>query len=157
MLNDTEADLLRQCEPEALAALDEDELIELHTRVRRARTKYSKLYRRNARTQVQRSGKRAGASAGSARTRAKAEGFEEALSAVSTALAREARRSAKALKAERLADARREPARTNPPTASGGTGQRRGTRPSHRTPASEKRRASTKASGARRQAARDAR
>jgi hypothetical protein len=161
MLNDSEQELLRQCEPAALAALDEDELIELHTRVRRARTKYSKLYRRNARAQVQRGGKRSGASAGSARTRMKAEGFENALAAVSAALAKEAKRSAAALKAERLEAARstpgrNAPARSNTPKADG-TPKQASTRTTKRTPASEKRRASTKASGARRQAARDGR
>lgn len=161
MLNESEKELLLQCEPAALAALDEDELIELHTRVRRARTKYSKLYRRNARAQVQRAGKRAGASAGSTRTRMKAEGFEAALATVSAALAKEAKRSAAALKAERLEAARstpgrNAPARSNTPKAAG-TATASQTRAAKRTPASETQRARTKAEGARRQAKRDTR
>ncbi len=35
-----------------MAELDEDALLELHARVRRARTKYVKLYRRQASTQI---------------------------------------------------------------------------------------------------------
>src|SRR5262245_22137140 len=41
MLNESEKALLRQAEASSLARLDEDELIDLHTRVRRARKKYA--------------------------------------------------------------------------------------------------------------------
>ena len=52
MLNETEQALVREVEPKRLGKLDEDELIELHTRVRRARNKYTKLYRQRAAKQV---------------------------------------------------------------------------------------------------------
>ena len=41
MLNDAEKALLRQVEDPSLAELDEDDLLALHTRVRRARNKYA--------------------------------------------------------------------------------------------------------------------
>ena len=47
-LTEAEGLLVRETEPDALAGLDEDELLDLHVRVRRARTKYCKLYRRAA-------------------------------------------------------------------------------------------------------------
>ena len=46
MLNETEQALLRAVQPRELKRLDEDALTELHDRIRRARNKYSKLYRR---------------------------------------------------------------------------------------------------------------
>ncbi|QQQ79428.1 hypothetical protein IOD16_14080 [Saccharothrix sp. 6-C] len=52
-LRDDELDLLRETEPQRMAELHEDELLQLHTRVRRARTKYVKLYRRQAGTRVE--------------------------------------------------------------------------------------------------------
>ena len=48
MLNDAEQELVRAAEPAALDELDEDALADLHDRVRRARSKYTKLYRRRA-------------------------------------------------------------------------------------------------------------
>ena len=72
MLNDAEQELVRATEPDALAALDEDELLELHTRVRRARTKYSKLYRRRGAERVTADASRGRASATNAKTAAKA-------------------------------------------------------------------------------------
>ena len=103
MLNDTEKALLRETEPSALAGRDEDALAALHDRVRRARNKYSKLYRRRASAQVGADAARGRAHATHARTVVKAEAFEEALAEVSLHLARAARSSAEALKAERLA------------------------------------------------------
>lgn len=108
MLNETEQALVREVEPKRLAKLDEDGLIDLHTRVRRARTKYTKLYRQRAASQVTAKGRRSGASAGNATTRAKAEIFEDVLATVSRRLATVARASAAELKAERLAAARGE-------------------------------------------------
>lgn len=106
MLNDTEQALVRECEPERLRALDEDALIELHSRVRRARRKYSKLYRRRANEQVTAKGRRAGASDANATTRRKAEILEDLLAKVSRRLAKVAGDEAKALRDERLAAAR---------------------------------------------------
>ncbi|HSP29920.1 MAG TPA: hypothetical protein VLN74_15320 [Ilumatobacteraceae bacterium] len=50
LFNGAEQTLLVQTERGRLALLDEDELDELFTRVRRARTKYTKLYRRQSGT-----------------------------------------------------------------------------------------------------------
>src|SRR5690348_3490518 len=101
MLNDGEKALLRQSEGASLARLDEDALIDLHTRVRRARTKYATLYRRRASAQVKKDADRAKAHAQHARTARKAEAFEDALARVSRALAQAARARAGALRAER--------------------------------------------------------
>src|SRR5215468_4023389 len=109
MLNEGEKGLLRQAEGSALARLDEDDLIDLHTRVRRARNKYATLYRRRASAQVREDAGRAKAHAQHARTAVKAEAFEDALARVSQRLAKAARARAAALRAERLQAARREP------------------------------------------------
>lgn len=105
MLNDAEQQLLRECTPAKLRKLDEDALVELHTRVRRARTKYSKLYRRRAGERVQKDRGRAKASAVNQRTLVKAEVFEEALADVSAQLAKVAAKRARELRDERLATA----------------------------------------------------
>ena len=88
MLNDTERALLREADD--LDRLDEDELVALHDRVRRARNKYSKLYRRRASAQVSADASRARAHVAHARAAAKAELFEDALARVSRRLAAEA-------------------------------------------------------------------
>ena len=87
MLNDAEQALVREATPDQLAQLDEDELIELHTRIRRARNKYSKLYRRRAGERVKADSSRGRASAANACTRVKAEIFEDVLADVSRRLA----------------------------------------------------------------------
>jgi hypothetical protein len=152
--------LIEQTEPKALAALDEDEAGDLLLQVRRARNKYSKLYRRQAGAQVATDASRAKASAKNQRTRDKAEVFEDALARVSRRLAALARESAADLRAERLAAARS----SGPTPAS--TGRRRASddgtvedigRSDAKTPLSRKRTASTRATGARRQAKRDSR
>jgi hypothetical protein len=104
----TEAELMiaRSASPGALADLDEDALLELHDRVRRARKKYLGQYRRQAASKVSDVGGRGKAYAQNQRARDKAEVFETALARVSTALAKAARRSAADLKAERLAAVR---------------------------------------------------
>src|SRR5215475_14149801 len=108
MLNESEKALLRQAERSSLASLDEDELIDLHTRVRRARNKYATLYRRRASKQVKADAGRVKAHAQHARTAVKSEAFEDALARVSQALAKAARASAAHLRAERLAAAKRQ-------------------------------------------------
>ena len=105
MLNDAEQQLLRECTPAKLRKLDEGALVELHTRVRRARNKYSKLYRRRAGERVRKDGGRAKASAVNQRTLVKAEVFEDALAQVSAHLAKVAAQSARELRDERLATA----------------------------------------------------
>jgi hypothetical protein len=106
MLNSSERQLLRETEPAKLRKRDEDELVELHRRVRRARTKYAKLYRRRARAQVRAHGARAMASKANKRTSVKAEVFEDALARVSRRLAKLAAAEAEQLRDDRLAAAR---------------------------------------------------
>jgi len=157
-MSDVELMILRETEPSELGGLDEDGLLDLHTRVRRARNKHVGQYRRGAGTKVQTARARGAAYTRSQRARDKAEVFEIALARVSTALAKAARLSAAELKAERLAAARSDgtgpvPAQRPedsqpPPTAE---------RASAKSPARLKREASSLAEGARRQARRDAR
>ena len=87
MLNETEQALLRAVQPRELKRLDEDALTELHDRIRRARNKYSKLYRRRASDRVASDRSRGRASAANAKAARKAEGFEDALAKVSERLA----------------------------------------------------------------------
>jgi len=98
VLKSTERDLIRELEPERLALLDEDGLMELHKRVRRARNKHSKNYRRGAASGVAEVGARGTAASKSDKSRARAYVFEEALSIVSGELARVAHDAAEALK-----------------------------------------------------------
>ena len=161
MLNATEQQLLREVEPAALARLDEDELAALHDRVRRARNKYSKLYRRRAGAQVGRDATRAHAHEQHARTVAKAEAFEDALATVSRQLAKVAQAAARELRAERLAAARgaSKPG-AKKPAKKKAAAKKRASRPARqqrKTPAKKRARAATRATNARRQAKRDAR
>jgi hypothetical protein len=167
VLNDAERLLVAQTGRAELAALDEDAAIELETRIRRARNKYVGQYRRAASAAVAEHGGRGKARPENTRATMKAEAFEEALSQVSRRVSALARQSAAELRAERLAAARaakrgqapgaqKKPA---PATARKGpavTGEPVGDR-ALRSPATAKRRASTRAAGARRQAKRDSR
>jgi hypothetical protein len=105
MLSDAEKELVLAARPKQLRKLDEDELLALHKRVRRARNKYAELHRRRSSEQVRKDRARGKASKKHRRTAAKAEVFEEVLAKVSQRLAVEARRSSEALKQERLAAA----------------------------------------------------
>ena len=161
MLNESEKELLRHAEGSSLARLDEDQLIDLHTRVRRARNKYATLYRRRASSQVKEDAGRAKAHAQHARTAAKAEAFEDALARVSLALAKAARVRAAALRAERLetaqrrpVSARREPTRSSRANPSGGV--RKGAT-ELRTPIRKRASASARANTRRTEATRDSR
>lgn len=158
VLKNKELDLIRDVEPDRLAALDEEELLALHKRVRRARNKHTTNYRRGAAEKVESAGGRGAAAAGSDKARARAYVFEEALSLVSAELARVAHEAAEALKDERLARARAGrstgPASDGPADAGVGGGRRREHRQST---GGKKRDASSQAQGARRQAKRDAR
>ena len=58
-LTEDEFVLVRETKKPQMAGLDEDELIELHTRVRRARNKYVKLYRRSGADKVDKKKSRA--------------------------------------------------------------------------------------------------
>ena len=161
MLNDTEKGLLRAAEPKALKRLDEDGLAELHDRIRRARNKYSKLYRRRAGAQVKSDRSRKQASSAHAKAARKAEGFEDALARVSSALASAAAKSAADLKAERLAAAKRKSVpsagSTSKTSGSKKSGSKGRTAAKQKTPATKKKQASTKSSNKRNQAARDRR
>ncbi|WP_189335477.1 hypothetical protein [Actinoplanes ianthinogenes] len=152
-LTEAELALVREAEPKRLAKLDEDALIDLHTRVRRARNKLVKNYRRRAANRVEETGGRGKAFARNARRRAKAEVFEDLLSTVSTRLAVLALEAAEALRSERLAEAARPT--VPPPLPKKLSAQRSDRRPD--TPDRRKRHASTRAAGARRQARRDSR
>lgn len=166
VLNDAERLLIARTERSELAALDEDAAIELEASIRRARNKYISLYRRGATAAVIEHGGRGKAAPENTRAAMKAEAFEEALSRVSRRVAVLARQSAAQLRADRLAAARaarqgHEPGVREAAPAAGRkgpalTGEPIGDR-ALRSPASHRRRASTRAQGARRQAKRDSR
>jgi hypothetical protein len=164
VLNDAERLLVAQTGRAELAALDEDAAIELEARIRRARNKYVGQYRRVASAAVAEHGGRGKARPENTRAAMKAEAFEEALSLVSRRVAALARQSAAELRAERLAAARAArqgqapgarkaapaAARKGPAVSGEPVGDR-----ALRSPATAKRRAGTRAAGARRQAKRD--
>jgi hypothetical protein len=159
-LTEPELALVREAEPERLAGLDEDALVALHDRVRRARNKHVKVYRRGAATGVVEAGGRGKAWHRNTRSRAKAEVFEDVLARVSQQLAEAARASAAALQAERLAEARHARNTTPPPIPAPEPQTPRRPQKLDRQPDSAglpKRHASTRATGARRQARRDSR
>lgn len=168
--------LIKETERAALAALSEDELIELHTRIRRARGKYVKNYRRGASARVSAAGGRGKARPQNSRDRDRAEVFEDALARVSTALSAAAKRSAAELKAERIAAAQAAKAGMSPKTAAAKKKAAPAKKPAAKkpaatkaptkartgsastvTPRSLKKGASSAAQGTRRQAKRDAR
>jgi hypothetical protein len=165
-LNDDERFLVALTEPDELAPLSEDDAIELHARIRKARNKYSGLYRRGASARVAEKGGRGRARPANERAAIKAEAFEQALSRVSRRVAVLARQSATRLRGERIEIARAAKHGRGPdadahapgqtPTGRAVTGAKAGDR-ALRSPATEKRRASTQAAGARRQAKRDSR
>ena len=164
-----ELDLLRETEPARMGELDEDALLDLHGRVRRARTKYVKLYRRQASARIADVGGRGAARPMNRRNADKAEVFEIALARVSKQVDVVARRAAAQLKSERLSAARAARAASKPPattsdgkrdarpkaaaaTGAASTGR---ARVATKTTGGTKRDASSRAAGARRQAARD--
>lgn len=163
-LNESERLLVDETERDALAGLDEDAAVALHTRVRRARDKYAGQYRRGASARVATKGARGAARPANRRAALKAEAFEDALARVSRRVSVLAAASARELRDERLAAARADRA-AKPAARSGSTKKKvaatrrtaaTGDR-SKRSPASEKNRAGTKALGAKRQAKKDAR
>jgi hypothetical protein len=164
VLNDAERLLVAETERDELAALDEDAAIDLEARIRRARNKYVGQYRRAASARVAEHGARGTARAESKRAAMKAEAFEEALARVSRRVATLARQAAAALRAERLAAARaarqgRAPGAGPAKPAAGRKGRSVTAEPTGdralRSPRTEKQRAGTLASGARRQAKKD--
>ena len=114
-LTESEFLLIRETELPAIADLDEDALLELHRRIRRARNKYVGLYRRRGAAEVSAKGGRGAARSANERNGAKAEIFEGALARVSKQLGVAAQRSARELKEERLARARQGSSSPLPP------------------------------------------
>ena len=162
-MSKSERELVSATETSKLRALDEEALIALHDRVRRARNKHVQLHRREVAQQVEVSGSRGVASLPPRRSASKAEVFESALARVSSALAKRARESAAELRAERLAGARRS-------SVGGGAGQaaprasdrgapatKASARSRGRRPVERKSVAASRAAGVRRQAKRDSR
>ena len=170
-LTERERALVRDTEPARMAELDEDELVELHQRTRRARNKYVTLYRREASAKVRSTGGRGKARPTNRRNAGKAEVFEDALARVSRRLAVVAKQSAAELRRERLdaalADkeqAREAKAAGKAAATKGGSKGKGGKGASGAagtvgapSAATRKRNASTLATGARRQATRDSR
>ena len=157
VLKDSERDLMRELEPARIQVLDEDALLKLHKRVRRARNKHVTNYRRRASKNVADAGGRGAAAPKGAKSRLRAEAFEEALAIVSDRLATVAHEQAETLKAERLARAQANRS-TGPESAKSGTpaGAGGGIARSHsKTTGGIKRDASSQAQGAQRQAKRD--
>jgi hypothetical protein len=155
-LGTTERDLLRETEDDRMAELDEDGLVDLHRRIRRARNKYVGVYRRAGSAKVSKKGGRGLAKEKNSRNAGRAEVFEDALARVSAALAAAAAAEAEALKAARLAAANAPG--TWPGTEQAGDSGSGDPQVSDRTPKGpgrEKRNASSRAKGARRQAKRD--
>lgn len=162
ILNTEERLLIHETSKEAMAELDEDQVAALHARIRRARNKYSGKYRRRAARGVSGSGGRGNSFKKNQRARDKAEVFEDALARVSRRLSELARESAEELKQERLEAARAAKAGQKPgarPAAKPvpkGTGPKKRGDAKNRSTRTERRRADTRAQGARRQAKRDA-
>ncbi|HSO65803.1 MAG TPA: hypothetical protein VLQ78_11960 [Ornithinibacter sp.] len=161
-LTATQADLVRETEPHRMEELDEDALLELHTRVRRARSKYVKLYRQTGAGRVGMKGARGHARPGNAANAAKAEVFELALARVSARVDVVARAAAEELKAERLAAVAEARGSTGPGSVGGAAGSDPAATASTRRPATKttgglKRDASSRSQGASRQARKDSR
>jgi hypothetical protein len=157
-LTRNERALLTETQPERLRAMDEEALIELHARVRRARDKFVQLHRREVAEQVDAARARGTASVAPRRSASKAEIFEDALARVSSSLARAARGTAASLRAERLEAARSGTgsAAIEKPTQARRKPKTAAPRARNRTPIQRKAAAATRASNARRQAGRDA-
>lgn len=158
-LGKAEKDLLREAEPKRMEKLDENELLDLHKRIRRARNKYSGIYRRQGSAKVARKGGRGMAKQKNTRNAGRAEVFEDALARVSAQLADVAASHAEQLRSDRLAAAN--PGGTWPgaqgtaPAGEGAHARAQVTDRKPKGPGREKRNASSQAQGARRQAKRD--
>jgi len=152
--------LVAETSREAMAELDEEELLALHSRIRRARSKYVSQYRRKASGAVVKRGGRGFSYPKNQRDRDKAEVFEAALAAVSKEVAAHAARAAAELKASRLAAARSDGSGPRKAPARAASVRKPATsrpRGAKKTTGGLKKDASTLAAGARRQAKRDSR
>ena len=98
-----EQSLIMDTRPKKLDGLSEDQLLDLHARVRRGRNKYKKNYRQSAAGRVKADRARGSASKKSQGDALRREVFEDALSRVSDRLAKAARKEATALRKQRLA------------------------------------------------------
>lgn len=159
-LTDAERLLVAETERDELKRLDEDELLDLHQRIRRARTKYVKNYRRAASAAVAQTGGRGMSYPKNQRDRDKAELFESVLARVSREVAVVANRASMELRSERLEAARAAKSGAGAPTMRAVDQPKPEARTRARatkTTGGLKKDASTRAAGARRQAKRDAR
>ncbi|NMO04593.1 hypothetical protein HH308_25560 [Gordonia sp. TBRC 11910] len=107
-LSENEYKLILATETDRLTDLSEGKLLKLHRRTRRARNKAVQQYRRAGAQKVSKKGGRGLAKKVNVRRAERAELFEEALSRVSYQLGVVAHQSAKELKAERLAAAKKD-------------------------------------------------
>jgi hypothetical protein len=151
--------LVAETSREAMVVLDEEELLALHARIRRARSKYVTMYRRNARGAVVKRGGRGFSYPKNQRDRDKAEVFEGALAAVSKEVGTHAARAAAELKASRLATARSTGSGPKKVAATAAAPEMPASRARgvKKTTGGVKKDASSRAAGVRRQAKRDAR
>ena len=151
--------LVAETSREAMVGLDEEELLALHARIRRARSKYVTMYRRNARGAVVKRGGRGFSYPKNQRDRDKAEVFEGALAAVSKEVGTHAARAAAELKASRLAAARSTGSGPKKVAATAAAPEMPASRARgvKKTTGGVKKDASSRAAGVRRQAKRDAR
>ena len=158
-MTDAERRLVAETESASMAALDEDELLELHGRIRRARGKYVKSYRRSASAQVGTRSSRGTAYAENQRHRDKAEVFETSLARVSRQVGKVGRAGSSGAEGRAVGCRPWQHRRTR----HGQGGFRHGCRPTvpkraaTKTTGGLKKDASSRAQGARRQAKRDAR
>lgn len=157
-MTEAERQLLAEAERDNLLQLDEDDLLDLHGRIRRARNKYSKLYRRRAADRVGDVGGRGKAYGQNQRDRDKAEVFEDALARVSRQVATAAKQAAAELRAERI-EAAREAGGSGPevPPPAAKPASKGRARSHQKTTGGLKKDADTRAKGVRRQAKRDSR
>ncbi|MFD3459992.1 hypothetical protein ACFWVM_09805 [Nocardia fluminea] len=159
-LSEDEYVLIRGTKKARMADLDEEALIRLHIRVRRARNKFVKLYRQSGAAKVEAKGARGAGKSANTHNADKAEVFESALSRVSRQLAKASKHNARKLKAERLDRARKDaPSFSDNGTGAGkvrSAGKVR-TDATRESPGRKKFEASSIAAGARRQAAKDER
>lgn len=157
-LSDDEYVLVRKTKKSQMAKLDEGHLIDLHSRIRRARNKYVKLYRREGAAKVEAKGARGSGKSANKRNAARAEVFEDALSRVSRRLAKVAAHSAEQLKEQRLARARTDaPSFSDVDSVDGKVDSAGRIRvdETRQSPGRKKYEAATIAAGTRRQAAKD--
>jgi hypothetical protein len=159
-LSEKDFRLYRQTKRDRLRELDEDELIDLHARVRNARNKHMTVYRREAAAAVSDKAVRGAARRTTRGNAARVEALETALARVSRRLGTVAKQNAAALKQARL-DAARSDA---PSFAGSGADDPAAARipggkakSKQKSAGRKKREASDIAAGAKRQAKRDSR